>query len=420
MTVVSPAVEPYPDASTYVDVGITEALHNDPITPFMEFRELGPVVKREADGTINGVPVPNSFILPDGERDIYWALSYEAVQSIMKNHEGFSSFKAFEESLVKTSGPNLTSMDEPEHRYYRKLVMPSFSRRSVNQDIDTIAEQAIRRVMDEVIDQGEAEIMSTFTVKFPFSVVATLFGVPLEIEPECLKLNAEILLPGEDMARAQQSKQKLDSIYKGIIDDHRAHGTDSLTKTLIETTVEGDRLSDDEICMFIFQLMNAGLDTTARQMASLLFELLEHPEQFELLKSDPDQYVDKAIRESLRTTPAATATCRVANDDIEVCGVMIPKDAGVYLSQITSNRDEKRWPDPTRFDITRDIQPFLAFGNGNHTCMGMHLALLELRIALRMILERMPKFRKDERRWASAKMAGFHMRSPTQLPVRWD
>ena len=411
--------EQYPDASSYSDADITPEFQLDPVTPLVELAKAGPILKRDKDGRVHGIAIPNGLILPDGERDIYHALGYDACLQILKDNKRFSSEKAFENSLKKSGDKNLTVMDDPEHRHYKKLILPSFAHRIVNEELERIARPVIASLLDQIAAFGEAELISSFTVKFPFAVVATLFGVPLSLADECAELTGYVLSPSVDMQRAVTARDRLYEIYRIVIDEHRKNPADDLTTMLLETEVDGDHLTDAEISMFIFQIVGAGLDTTARQMSTLIMQLLDDSDQFALLKKEPNR-IEAAIKESLRTCPAASVTVRVALEDTKICGVNLPRDAGIYVNFITANRDEQRWSNSDEFDITREMQASLSFGYGIHSCLGQHLAMVEMKIAMQELLVRLPNLRKDERRWDRVKLMGYLARSPTQLPVRWD
>ena len=419
MTSDEAGVAPYPDASHYTDGDIDRAFQLDPVTPMLELAKAGPILKRGDDRRVQGVAIPNGLILPDGERDIYFALSYDACLEVLMDNKRFSSEKAMENSLKKSADKNMTAMDDPEHRYYKKLILPSFTHRIVNEELDRVARPIVVNLLDKIAASGEAELISTFAVRFPFDIVATLFGVPLSLAEECAELTGYVLAPAVDMERAMAARDRLYELYQIVIDEHRDNPTDDLTTMLLETEVDGDSLTDAEIRMFIFQIVGAGLDTTARQMSTLIMQLLDHPDQFELLRRQPGLH-EAAIFESLRTCPAASLAARVALEDSEICGVQLPEGAGIYTSFITANRDEQRWPNPNEFDITRDMQRSLSFGYGIHSCLGQHLAMVEMKIALEELINRLPNLRKDKRRWQSVKLCGYQMRSPTQLPVCWD
>ena len=409
----------YPDASHYVDLPTISAdFDEDPITPLLALAETGKIF-RGRNGVFNGLAVPNNFLLPDKDQDVFLVLDYDGVRQLAKDNATFSSELAFSETMIKTVGKTIFTMDDPEHARYKKLVLPSFSHRKVNQDLQAFAGPVINDCLEGIVSTGSAELVKAFTNRFPWQVIAGLFGVPESIQDACTEASGDTFLMGSDPERALSAMARLDEMYQLIIDEHRHVQADDMTTLLIETEVDGERLSDAEIRMFMRNIVGAGLDTTSRQTAILIMLLLEHPEQFELLRQQPE-LIDQAVWESLRICPTGGVFPRIATKDTELCGMHIPKGAGVCGSLRTPNYDERHWENPTEFDITRPKKPLISFSVGPHACLGMSLALSEMRIAMQAVLERLPNLRKDEDRWHSAKMRGYQFRSPTQLPVKWD
>ncbi len=193
----------------------------------------------------------------------------------------------------------------------------------------------------------------------------------------------------------------------------------NLIGMLMNTEVNGEHLSDEEVRSFLVNIVSAGLDTTSRQTAILVTQLLEHPEQLELLRQQPE-LLDQAIWESLRCYPTTGTFPRVARSDTEVVGIEIPKGSRIFIAISAANHDPSRWENPLVFDITREKQPIMSFNMGSHSCLGQNLALAEISIALQGLLDKLPNLRKDEDRWHSLRWSGYYFRSPTQLPVKWD
>ena len=415
----SAEIQRYPDASHYVDLPtISQEFDEDPITPLLALAETGKIF-RGRDGVFNGLAIPNNFLLPDKDQDVFLVLDYEGVRQLAKDNATFSSELAFRETMIKTVGKTMFTMDDPEHAEYKKLVLPSFSHRKVNEDLQAFAGPLINACIEDIVGRGSAELVGEFTSRFPWQVIAGLFGVPESIQDACTEASGDTFLLGSDPERALSAMARLDEMYQLTIDAHRREPADDMTTLLIETEVDGKRLSDAEIRMFMRNIVGAGLDTTSRQTAILIMLLLDHPEQFEILRQQPE-LIDQAVWESLRVCPTGGAFPRVATKDTELCGMHIPQGAGVVGSLRTPNYDERHWENPTKFDITRPKKPLISFSVGPHACLGMSLSLAEMRIAMRCVLEEMPNLRKDEDRWHSAKMRGYQFRSPTQLPVKWD
>ena len=412
------SVEQYPDAGRYVDFGITPEFDADPTSILVELSKQAPVVAGR-NGLFNGVAIPNNFLLPNEDQDMFIALSWDAVKQLSTDAESFSAELAFAKTLDFTIGKSMVTMDDPEHKRYKRLVLPSFSHRMVTQELHKVARPIIDQCLDKIVDKQEAELLAEFTAQFPFLVVAAILGVPDSIQDDFVAANDYVFRMAEDPVGAKAALGKLDRLCQEVIDDHRQNDRDDMISTLLNTESEGEKLSDGEVRMFIKLILGAGLDTTTRQTATLIYLLLTYPDQFELLRKDPN-LIEQAVWESLRICGASTGFPRVAKKDTEICGVKIPKGSGIIGSLRVPNYDETRWQDPFRFDITRPKKPIMSFNFGVHSCLGQSLALTEMRIAMEGVLERMPNLRKDENRWHKVKMRGWNFRSPTQLPVKWD
>ena len=415
----STSIEMYPDASHYVDMPtISPEFDLDPITPLLELSKQGKIF-RCRNSVFEGLDVPNNFLLPDQDQDLFLVLDYDGVRQLAKDSGTFSSEMAYSETMIKTVGKTMFTMDDPEHKRYKRLVLPSFSHKKVNEDIQHYARPIIDQCIDAIAPQGQAELISEFTNLFPWQIIAGLFGVPENIQDACTEASSDTFLMGSDPMRALTAMSRLDEMYQQIIDEHRRHPADDMTGMLIETEVDGDRLTDAEIRLFMRNIVGAGLDTSSRQTAILIKLLLDHPDQFEQLKQNPD-LIDQAVWESLRICPTGGVFPRIATKDTELCGLQIPKGSGVYGSLRTPNFDERYWENPIQFDITRPKKPLVSFNVGPHACLGMSLSLAEMRIAMQALLERLTNLRKDETRWHCVTMRGYQFRSPTQLPVLWD
>ena len=176
-------------------------------------------------------------------------------------------------------------------------------------------------------------------------------------------------------------------------------------------------LDDEEILAFARVMLPAGAGTTYRGLGCLLLGLLQTG-QLERLRRERWRLED-AIEEGLRWEQPLTSLGRIATRDTELAGVAIPAGSEVYACLAAANHDPARWPDPQRFDITREHKVHASFGLGPHLCIGMHLARLELRTALNAILDRLPDLRLDPEAPAPW-ITGLLFRMPTAVPVVFD
>jgi cytochrome P450 len=218
--------------------------------------------------------------------------------------------------------------------------------------------------------------------------------------------------------RAVAASTALRDYFAPILAARRQEPCDDLISTLGQAEIDGERLSDEEIFSFLRLLLPAGVETTYRSTGNLLFGLLSNPEQLEAVRSDRS-LIPQAIEEAVRWEAPLLTITRVATRDTELAGVPIPAGSAVMPMLGAANRDESRYPDPDCFDIFRLQQPHISFGHGVHLCLGMHLARLEMRVGLNLLLDRLPYLRLDSD-VKDPHIRGQVFRSPTSLPVLFE
>lgn len=178
--------------------------------------------------------------------------------------------------------------------------------------------------------------------------------------------------------------------------------------------IDGERLTDEAIFSFLRLLLPAGLETTYRSSGNLLYLLLSHREQFDAVAAD-HELIGAAIEEGLRYETPLTTVQRYATEDAEVDGVEIPAGSVIDVCIGSANRDAKRWERSEEFDIFRKRVPHLSFAAGEHTCMGLHLARMETRVALECLLSRLSNIELITD--SDPHIHGQPFRSPTSIPV---
>ena len=185
---------------------------------------------------------------------------------------------------------------------------------------------------------------------------------------------------------------------------------------LAHAEIDGERLSDDEIFSFLRLLLPAGVETTFRSTGNLLYLLLSDPEQLEAVRSDRS-LLPQAIEEALRLETPLLNITRLATRDTEIDDVAVPAGSTIMLMLAAANRDETRYDEPDRFDISRaNPKPHMSFGHGPHVCLGIHLARVEMRVALNLLFDRLPELRLDPEA-DDPHIRGQVFRSPTSIPV---
>ena len=269
-------------------------------------------------------------------------------------------------------------------------------------------------LVDEFIEAGRADLVRDFTLEFPTRVIAKLLGLPAEDLPTFRRLAVELFSYTVRYDLAFKASAALKDYFLEQMELRKSNPTDDIIGDLMTAEIDGEKLSDDAIYSFLRLLLPAGLETTFRSSGNLIYLLLTHPEQFAAVQADRE-LLAPAIEEGLRYETPLTTVQRTAIEDTELDGVAIPRDAVIDVCIGSANRDEARWENAEGFDIFRERLPHITFAAGEHTCMGLHLARMETRVALECLLDRVTDIRLLTD--GDPHIHGQPFRSPTALPV---
>jgi cytochrome P450 len=240
--------------------------------------------------------------------------------------------------------------------------------------------------------------MADLAWPLPMAVIAEVLGVTREFYDDfhrwgVLVITADRLSSnGSYSNETRQAVLKLRDYVGGEIEKRRNSKADDLISVLVRAQEEGDGLSSAEVMAFVLLLLLAGSETTTMLIGNTLQLMAEHPEPFEALRKDPARWTG-AIEEILRFEPPVHTVNRYATCDTEVGGVAIAQGSLLYVLLAAANFDPAKFPNPERFDITRDPNDHVAFGEGIHFCLGAGLSRLEGEILFPYLFERFPKLR---------------------------
>ena len=350
-------------------------------------------------------------------RPTFGVTRFDDIEALLRDTEHISS-SINAEHIGQYMGELILAMDGKEHRSYRNLVAHAFRASQLEKWDDTLIRPAIERLLEDLAPRGKSDLVRDITSKYPVQVICGIVGVPLEDSQQFHQwaelINTGPLHPEEGMAAAKAMRDYL----APIVDDRRKHPTGDLISDLVHAEIDGQKLTDEKIYGFLRLLLPAGAETTFRVMGNALVALLTYPDVMQRVLADRE-LMPKVIEETLRWETSVTQVSRVTTADTKIGGCPVP--AGAALSVITgsANRDESRFDRPTEFDIDRPVQNHLAFGTGQHQCLGMHLARLELRVGLSCILDRLPNLRLDPDEPAPV-IQGLAFRGPSTIPVLFD
>jgi cytochrome P450 len=290
-------------------------------------------------------------------------------------------------------------MDPPRHTRYRKLVSKAFTPRSIGALEEMIRAVAVGH-LDALVGRPRFDAVREFTARLPMDVISALLGIP-EADRAEVQRNSNMILhrePGNPMPvpDAFRAQAQLMTFLTSHIEDRRKHPRDDLMTRLAQVEIEDDdgeraRLSDDDIRAFLILLATAGNETVTKLLATAFYELWRNPDQRRILVADSG-LIPNAVEETLRFDPPSQYQGRVTTSEVVLHGRAIPRHARVLLVNGASGRDERRFPDPDRFDVRREIDMHLGFGYGRHICLGASLARMETRIGLEEFLRRWPEY----------------------------
>ncbi|WP_128976643.1 cytochrome P450 [Streptomyces roseicoloratus] len=348
-----------------------------------------------------------------------WMITgYDLARSVLADPR-FSSRKdllnVVDFSLPPAPPGEFLLMDEPQHSRYRKPLVGRFTVRRMRMLTERV-EQVTAEHLDAMAETGgPVDLVTAFAKPIPTIVICEILGVPYEDRPS-FQEQIDAFMGGEvsdeELIAAYTATQEY---LARLVAAKRANPTDDVLSEL----TAGD-LTDEELKGISLILLAAGFDTTANMLSLGTYALLRHPEQLAALREDPT-LTDGAVEELLRYLSVAKTFHRTALEDVELAGRTIEAGTTVVLSFHTANRDPERFADPDALDIRRTYDGHLAFSHGIHQCLGQQLARLEMRVALRALIDRFPTLRlavpAEEVALRPETADIFGVKS---LPVTWD
>jgi cytochrome P450 len=377
----------------------TRAAIVDPYPHYARMRELGPVVWLS-------------------RHRLYALPRFAECKTVLRDDETFVSGRGVALNPITnrmSQGTTLIS-DGAEHDRRRKLVahrMLPRALRAISDDVDRLAAD----VVAAAIERGEVDGVDDLASALPHAVVPDFVGWPRDERDNLLRWGAatfDILGPiNAQAAKAALSSLQMLRFAKRVV-RRRSVLEGSMAHELL-TEADAGTLSHAECAPLMIDYIAPSLDTTISAISSALFLFATHPEQWQVLKDEPS-LLNNAINEVIRYEAPLRAFARHARRDTEIAGVPVPAGARVLVVYASANRDEREWDDPDTFDIRRDANRHLGFGQGAHACAGQSLARLETSAMLRALLARVDRIElTGEPAWAINNIIRRHARMPLKL-----
>jgi cytochrome P450 len=324
---------------------------------------------------------------------------YADVTAILRDHARFSSVQQISPEVrergVFRGAATMLFSDPPVQTRLRRLVSRDFTPRRIRE-----MEPRIREIADNLLDgierKGNFEVMADMANVLPVMVIAEMLGVPPD-EYQTFKQWSDAIIAGGNTLPGQPIPDDVVEIIDNLrayfsreIEKRRAQPGPDLISALVAAHVDNEAMTADELLAFVVLLLLAGNETTTNLIGNGMLALGRHPDQMELLRRNPE-LGPRAIEEMLRYDGPVQATSRRAMADAEIGGTAISEGTECFILLAAANHDPAQFPDPDRFDITREPRDHVAFGEGIHFCIGAPLARLEGAIAVGETLRRLPK-----------------------------
>jgi cytochrome P450 len=290
---------------------------------------------------------------------------------------------------------HLLNMDPPDHARYRRLASSWFTPRAIRGMDDKVA-RVTREVLDAAAEKPGGDFVQDVSARITIAVIAEMLGVPRRDWDLLFRWTNEVIAPQDpEFAKGQTAQEtgtrarlELFAYFQELAERRRAEPGDDIVSVIANGRLNGAPLPPVELLSYYFLLVVAGNETTRNAMTGGLLAFLEHPAEWEKLRQNPG-LLDSAVEEVVRWTTPVIQFARTATRDYRLRGTTIRRGQAVCLFYPSANRDEDVFPDPFVFRPDREPNPHIAFGMGEHLCLGAHLARLELRHAFAQLRARL-------------------------------
>ena len=366
----------------------------------------------------------------------YWAITkYEDLKHISRHPAQFSSermgtiIREPDPSTIEFTRQIMLNMDPPRHRQYRMLVNKAFTPRMVDNLRPRIRRMCVE-IVDAVIEKGECEFVEELAAPLPMLVICEMMGIPEEDRRHVYEIGNKMVgfddpeyhdgktleMKVAEDAEATQYAAEMFMYAAKLRDKALSHPGDDLASGLVNAELDGRRLTPEEFNFFFLLLLIAGNETTRTVTSNGMISLLDNPDQLDALEKDLS-LLDAAVEEILRYSPAVHSFRRTTTAPTEIRGQRIPEDAKLILWYPSANRDEEVFEEPQRFDIRRSPNDHVAFGYGEHYCLGANLARMELQEIFRELVTRIDGM---ERTAPPRRLRSNFINGVKEMRVRFD
>jgi cytochrome P450 len=380
--------------------------HEDPYPIYADLRAQAPVYRNDRLG----------FVALSRHADVLAAFGDVARFS---NGLGVSLDPAATHPAARAT-MSFLAMDPPRHTRMRGLVSRAFTPRRIA-DLEPRVRELACQHLARVAGDGRCDFVRDFAARLPMDVISEMLGVP-EGDRDTLRGLADAVvhreegmydIPPAGMAAAAE----LLGYFTDVVAERRRRPGDDLSAALLTAEIDGDRLNDAEVVGFLFLMIIAGNETTAKLLGNALYWLWRNPEQRRAVDGDP-RLVPRWVEETLRYDGSTQALARTLTGDVELHGERLLAGERVVLLIGSGNRDERVFPDADRFDVRRNTSDMLSFGHGLHFCLGAALARLESRVALEEVQARLRGWEIDPA--GLVRIHSVNVRGFAAMPIEFE
>jgi len=316
-------------------------------------------------------------------------LGYEQLRQAFSDEEHFECARAYRIHSEPSMGKTIQTMSAEQHRINRALVSRPFFPRQIRALVEPLLASQARLLLDEIQGQEQVDLVQAFARPYPFKIITRMLGIPIHDDAQCLSWALKIIDFPWDPEGALQAKAEFDDYLLPLIADRRQAPADDVISVLALSEIEGQQLDDEEILSFCRLLFPAGSDTTYKMLGSLLYAILETPGMKQLARGSDEQR-HALVQEGLRWQPPTALLPRMCSQNTQLGGAHIREGDWILFGITAANNDPEVFANPREFDPERSNKN-LAFGHGEHFCLGSHLARQELECAIKLLFQRFPE-----------------------------
>jgi cytochrome P450 len=349
----------------------------------------------------------------EGRPPFSWAMLHFIVSFMLKTRLNPGDF---------ATARNLIASDGDDHSAMRGIVNRGFTPRRI-----AAWEDRVRQLVDEsmaILRTGEPfDLVRDLAIPLPVTIIAEMLGVEASRLQDFKRWSDAIVETSTGPSRGdpfnprmRETIIELARYVRKVAEERRRNPSDDLVSIIVAEQDGDQALTIREVIQFVMLLLVAGNETTTNLIGNCVKALLDHPEELAKVAADPS-LVPGALEETLRYDAPVQLVFRTATRDLELAGTKIPEGSFVVPLLGSANRDERRFPEPDRFDVTRNPQGHVGFGFGKHFCLGASLARLEARLAIEALAPQLPRLERGSQ-GPGELVDSFLVRGPRRLELR--